>query len=111
MSGHAADPDTIAGTSLPNTRNAAVVPGKRAAAAMLAINRATERTVERINLEAMEQSFPDFLESEEDRQFVKLLTEKTVEHLKAGFKVSIHNLLRLFRHPGRCLSRACKQQD
>lgn len=65
-------------------------PGVRATTATTVIRKASEKVVGSINLKAMEQSFPDFLESEEDRQFIQLLTEKTGEHLSTGFEVRLN---------------------
>lgn len=64
-----------------------LVPGRRATTATTVIQKASEKVVGCINLKAMEQSFPDFLESEDDRQFIQLLTDKTRQHLHAGFEV------------------------
>lgn len=65
----------------------AVTPGTRANGARTVIRKASERVCDRITLEAMEQSFPDFVDK--DREFIKALQEKTVEHLMAGFEVSL----------------------
>lgn len=62
-------------------------PGVRAKTAMTVIQRASEMVVNSINLNTMEQSFSDFVDNEEDKQFIKLLTEKTAEHLNLGFQV------------------------
>lgn len=62
-------------------------PGVRARTATTVIQKASEKVVGCITLKSMEQSFPDFLDSEEDRQFIKLLTEKTGQHLQSGFEV------------------------
>ena len=70
-----------------STSAAAVPIGVRATKTQNVINRASERVVERITLETMEQSFPDLLENDSDRDFIKLLTEQTAEHLRAGFQV------------------------
>ena len=72
------------------------VAGARATTATTVIRKASEKVVGSINLKAMQQSFPDFLESEDDRQFIQLLTDKTGQHLSAGFEVR--------------QERACKQQ-
>lgn len=75
--------------------SAAVVPiGVRATKTQNAINRASERVVERITLETMEQSFPDLLENDSDRDFIRLLTERTADHLRAGFQVRDHCIAR-----------------
>jgi hypothetical protein len=81
----AVDPSEVSNTLAPASN---VVPGKRAASAQTVIQMASSRTVERINLEAMQHIFPDFLEADEDKAFVSLLTDKTVEHLNSGFQVS-----------------------
>lgn len=65
---------------------AAVSIGVRATKTQNVINRASERVVERITLETMEQSFPDLLENDSDRDFIRLLTERTADHLRAGFQ-------------------------
>lgn len=66
-----------------------LVPGVRATTATTVIRKASEKVVGSINLKAMEQSFPDFLESDEDRQFIQLLTERTEQHLSTGFEVGV----------------------
>ena len=72
-----------------------VESGTRANGARTVIRKASERVCDRITLEAMEQSFPDFVEN--DKEFIVALQKKTVEHLMAGFEVlwRLHQALTL----------------
>jgi hypothetical protein len=57
----------------------------RANGARTVIRKASERVADRITLQSIEQSFPDFVET--DGAFIKQLQELTLDHLNSGFAV------------------------
>lgn len=71
----------------PKAQQGAVVPGLRAKTALSVIHKASAMVAARITLDAVEQSFPDFNETPEDQQFLRALTERAVNLIKAGFEV------------------------
>lgn len=85
----AVEPASSALVASSSASTESLVPGVRAKTATEVIQKASEKVVGSINLTAMQQSFPDFLESEDDRQFIQLLTDKTGQHLSAGFEVRL----------------------
>ncbi|KAL7009743.1 hypothetical protein EMMF5_000651 [Cystobasidiomycetes sp. EMM_F5] len=66
-----------------STSSAVVAPGSRAAATRAIITKASQKVIERVTLDAMQQSFPDFADS--DAEFIQSLTDKTRSDLQAGF--------------------------
>lgn len=60
--------------------------GARASLARAVIRKASERVCERITLDNMEQSFPDFVEG--DKAYIEELQKQTIAHLEAGFSVN-----------------------
>lgn len=72
--------------------------GTRAAAARTLIRKASERVCDRITLQSMQQSFPDFTDS--DGAYIQELQETTVQHLMAGFEVLLAGCWNPFRADG-----------
>lgn len=64
-----------------------IVPGRRAQAAHFVIGKASDMVAARVTLDAVEQSFPDFNETPEDKQFLRALSERAVEMIKTNFDV------------------------
>lgn len=63
-----------------------IKPGSRAHTTRTLVSKASEKVAERITLEAMQQSFPDFIESD-GGDFIRELTASTKQDLQAGFDV------------------------
>lgn len=83
-------PTPTAATATSSLSSALPVEGARASSARQIINKASEKVIERITLESIEQSFPDFLDIEknaEDRAFGELLTNTIRDNLKLSFDV------------------------
>ena len=75
-----------AGSATAAKAAASTAPGSRALSTREVISKASAKVVERITLEAIQQSFPDFVES--DAAFIEELTAALKQDLQTGFEVS-----------------------